>query len=215
MASPPDRICPHCGHSVATGWTIICDQCHGPLGGRPITLHADSGDALEPDTDDGSDWVEEPHWDDDPAPQPATLIRLYVGKQQEDAAAAFQVEAARLAAQGYYPVGQSWAAGQWGCGAWLFALVLCIFLIGILVFIYMLIVKPDGTLTVTDTLRDHDQLAQPAAQEVPSASELPGVQATSPLSLAARLAQLDEARAAGLITEDEYQKRRSVVIESV
>lgn len=65
------------------------------------------------------------------------------------AMADYQADAARLAAQGYFPISQSWAPGAYGCGAFLLALLLCVVLIGILVFIYMLIVKPAGTLSVT------------------------------------------------------------------
>ena len=54
-----------------------------------------------------------------------------------------------MATQGYYPTSQTWAPGSYGCGAFIFALILCLVLIGFLVFVYMLIVKPDGTLTVT------------------------------------------------------------------
>jgi len=65
----------------------------------------------------------------------------------------YQADAARLAAQGYFPISQSWAPGSYGCGAFLLALLLCVVLIGILVFIYMLIVKPAGTLSVTYEFR--------------------------------------------------------------
>jgi hypothetical protein len=80
------------------------------------------------------------------------IIRTYKGNQAE-ATAAYQADSARLAAQGYFPTSQSWAPGAYGCGAFLLALLLCFVLIGILVFIYMLIVKPDGTLSVTYELR--------------------------------------------------------------
>ncbi len=80
---------------------------------------------------------------------PQTLVRVYHGKQQADTASSLQHETDVLGRFGYQPSSQSWAQGQWGCGAWLAALVLCILLIGLLVFIYMLIVKPDGSLTVT------------------------------------------------------------------
>ena len=80
---------------------------------------------------------------------PATLIRRYNGAQQADAFAAFQQDARELAKQGYEPVSQSWAEGQWGAGALLIALVLLFVLVGLLVFTYMLLVKPAGTLTVT------------------------------------------------------------------
>jgi len=80
-----------------------------------------------------------------PAP---VIVRTYKGSQQS-AAAAFQKDAQLLAAQGYYPVSQNWAAGSWGCGAFLVALLLAIVLIGILIFVYLIVVKPAGTLTVT------------------------------------------------------------------
>ena len=86
-------------------------------------------------------------------PLPLTIVRVYKGGQQRDANRAFARDAEDLAPLGYVVTSQSWAQGQWGCGAWLFALLLCVLLIGILVFLYMLIVKPAGTLTVTYTLR--------------------------------------------------------------
>jgi hypothetical protein len=77
------------------------------------------------------------------------IVRTYKAKSQEAAAQKFQADAVHLAAQGYVPITQSWAQGSWGCGAFLVALLLAIVLIGILIFIYMILVKPDGTLTVT------------------------------------------------------------------
>jgi hypothetical protein len=50
-----------------------------------------------------------------------------------------------MAASGYFPVSQSWAPGQWGCGAFVIALLLAFLIIGIVIFIYLLVVKPDGT----------------------------------------------------------------------
>ena len=69
------------------------------------------------------------------------------------AALLFANDANTLAEHGYFPISQSYEPGQWGCGAFLVALLLCLVLIGILVFIYMLVVKPDGTLTVTYEFR--------------------------------------------------------------
>jgi hypothetical protein len=48
---------------------------------------------------------------------------------------------------------QSWAPGTYGAGAFLLALLLCFVLIGFLIFVYLLIVKPDGVLSVTYELR--------------------------------------------------------------
>ena len=77
------------------------------------------------------------------------IVRAYKGRSQADAVQKFQADATRLASEGYFPTSQSWAQGSWGCGAFIVALILCIVLIGILVFIYLLVVKPDGTLSVT------------------------------------------------------------------
>jgi hypothetical protein len=84
--------------------------------------------------------------------QQLVIIKTYRGSQ-EQATAAFQADSVEMAAQGYYPTSQTWAPGSYSCGAFLLALLLCFILIGIVVFIYMLIVKPDGTLTVTYELR--------------------------------------------------------------
>jgi hypothetical protein len=95
------------------------------------------------------------------------IIRTYRGRQQSDALTAFQRDAAELAKSNYYPTTQSWAQGQWGCGAFLVALLLFVVLVGILIFIYMLLVKPEGTLTVTYERRAQAQL--PATQAIPAA----------------------------------------------
>jgi hypothetical protein len=90
--------------------------------------------------------------------QPNTIIRTYRGNQARTTAW-FQSDAADLAKQGYYPTTQNWTPGAYGCGSFIAAVLLCFILIGFIVFIYMLIVKPDGTLTVTYEYRN----AQPVA----------------------------------------------------
>jgi hypothetical protein len=82
-----------------------------------------------------------------------TVVRIYKAGNQENAARAFQIDAARWAQLGYYPTSQSWAQGSYGCGAFLGALLLCVLVIGIVVFLYMLLVKAEGTLTVTYEFR--------------------------------------------------------------
>ena len=54
----------------------------------------------------------------------------------------------------YYPISSQYQAGEYGCGSFVLALLLCFILIGIIVFIYMLIVKPPGTLTVVYEYRE-------------------------------------------------------------
>jgi len=84
--------------------------------------------------------------------QSQLVTKTYKGSQS-DAMRAYQRDSANMAAQGYFPTSQTWAAGSYGCGAFLVALILCFVLIGVLVFIYMIIVKPDGILSVTYELR--------------------------------------------------------------
>jgi hypothetical protein len=88
-------------------------------------------------------------------PLPLTVIREYKGKQQKDANGEFAKEAQQFYALGYIVTSQSWAQGQWGCGAWLLALLAILLVgLGLLILAFMLIVKPTGTLTVTYTLKD-------------------------------------------------------------
>lgn len=82
------------------------------------------------------------------AEQKDVIVKTYTGSQ-ETATALFQKDAVEMAAKGYFPTSQSYAPGSYGCGAFLLALILCFVLIGILIFIYMLLVKPDGVLSVT------------------------------------------------------------------
>jgi len=81
------------------------------------------------------------------------IVRAYKGSHTETYAA-FQKEAGEMASHSYFPASQNWIPGQWGTGHFVVALLLCfVFFIGVLVFIYMLVVKPNGTLTVTYELR--------------------------------------------------------------
>lgn len=91
-----------------------------------------------------------------------SFVKTYKGRQQ-GAMAAFQADAAKWAAQGYVPTSQVWVPGSYGCGSFLVALLLCVVVIGLLIFVYMLIVKPPGTLTVTYSLQ---QVGSPAATGV-------------------------------------------------
>jgi len=92
-----------------------------------------------------------PEFSDTPvlADASAILVEAYKGKQRE-ATACFQAHSIVMAAEGYLPTWQSWAPGEWAREAYIVA-VLLIFLfgIGILFLAYLLIVEPEGVLTVT------------------------------------------------------------------
>ena len=81
------------------------------------------------------------------------ITKSYIGKQDK-ANSLFQADSIKMAEHNYYPRSQNWSQGQYGCGAFLIALALFFVVIGFLVFIYMLIVKPDGTLSVTYELKE-------------------------------------------------------------
>lgn len=101
------------------------------------------------------------------------IVRVYRGSRA-DSFGAFQMDAVSTGAAGYVPTSQSWTPGQWGAGQFFLALLLCLVLIGFIVFIYMAIVKPAGSLSViyqrTAQAPNH-VLDQPRAPVVPDAAE--------------------------------------------
>ena len=58
------------------------------------------------------------------------IIKNYTGRKT-DATEAFKKNAETMAARGYFPVTQTWQEGQWGCGSFLIALLLCLIVIGV------------------------------------------------------------------------------------
>ena len=76
------------------------------------------------------------------------IAKTYIGREAE-ATINFQADAALMAAQGYSPVFQSWAPGQWQSRSFITVLLLCLLIVGIPALVYLLVVTPDGALTVT------------------------------------------------------------------
>ena len=81
------------------------------------------------------------------------VIKDYNGTKK-DAYSLFVDDCKKMNQEGYYSVNKVWIDGTYGLGSFLFALFLCFFLIGFLVFIYMIIVKPKGILKVTYELKN-------------------------------------------------------------
>jgi len=106
--------------------------------------------------------------------KPATKIKTYKGKKDE-VAKAFEKNAVTMEKEGYFPISQSYEPGSWGCGAFIIAFLLCFILIGLIVFVYMMIVKPDGVLTVTYEYRgdavDVESVANDAEKVCPQCAE--------------------------------------------
>jgi hypothetical protein len=83
----------------------------------------------------------------------SVIVKTYSGSRA-DATARFKADAVKMSEQGYFPTSQTWAPGTWGASDFFAALLLCLLLIGILVFVYMLLVRPNtGSLSVTYELR--------------------------------------------------------------
>lgn len=96
---------------------------------------------------------------------PGTVTRSYKGSLPK-ATEAFQRDAVAMAQSEWFPTSQTYAPGSWGCGAFLVALLLWVLVVGFFIFIYMLVVKPDGQLVVTYEYRGSLQVPVAAAANV-------------------------------------------------
>ena len=83
------------------------------------------------------------------------IVEEYRGSQAAARKLYFK-DAKKKEKKGYVAVSENWTPGSHGFGSFIVALLLCIVLIGFLIFIYMLLVKPAGTLTVTYELKSID-----------------------------------------------------------
>jgi len=98
--------------------------------------------------------------------QPDKNIVWWYEGSEAIARAAFLKDAQKRSKEGYYPVSENYTPGRYSGWDFLFALLLCFILIGIIVFIYMLIVKPKGRLTVTYEYRKaENEIACPMCAE--------------------------------------------------
>jgi hypothetical protein len=94
---------------------------------------------------------------------PPVMTRTYRGTPSEGEVLR-SAEADVLARHGYLQSSQSYVEGKWGFGSYLAALLLCFVVVGFLILVYMLIMKPPGTLTVTYTRAE----AAPAPTRAPT-----------------------------------------------
>ena len=88
-----------------------------------------------------------------PDETPGTVTSSYRARSEAAARAFAAAEAARMEAEGYEVVGATWTPGAWPVGAWVGGAILSLWLIGIPILIYLVVVKPMGTLTVSRRLR--------------------------------------------------------------
>jgi hypothetical protein len=81
------------------------------------------------------------------------FIRGYGGGTYEKLIEAYHRDASLLLDQGYEPTGQHYIEGQWGFVMAFVATVTIPLLIGVIVWAYLLVKRPIGTLTVTYVYR--------------------------------------------------------------
>ena len=185
------KDCPQCGGRViASG--IRCFNCgYEYPAGAPDTLELDLRG------------------------NPPTFVRTYYGTQPAEAHAKMGRDGPTLADRGYFPVSQDWSAGQW-TGAETFIVIALfvaafvliffdllfalLFLVpGFLLLVYMLLVKPTGTLAVTYELR--------AAVSGPGPAPAPAT-----AGVMALLGQLGALHAGGVLTDTEFETKKAELL---
>lgn len=83
------------------------------------------------------------------AEESGMTVRPYRAKSEAAARLLYEADEPRMEADGYNSVQHQWVPGNRGPGPYLLAGFLCLWLIGIPLLIYLLWVKPDGSLLVT------------------------------------------------------------------
>ena len=90
------------------------------------------------------------------------IIKEYRGNEAQ-ARGLYIKDSLKKEKEGYIPFSENFSPGAYTTGNFILAALLCFVLIGFIVFVYMLIVKPKGTLTVTYAYQD--KKAKAAAAE--------------------------------------------------
>ena len=95
-----------------------------------------------------------------PAPVPDELLgedvilRTYGAARPSDAIVWYQRDLYHLVEHGYLPSTQSWIPGQWSGWAFLATILLMPIYVGFIILVYLLIVRPHGTMVATYVRRD-------------------------------------------------------------
>lgn len=91
------------------------------------------------------------------------ILRTYWAQRPADAIRWYQRDLDDLVDHGYLPTGHSWAPGEWTFAPFLVGILLAPLGIGVVLLIYLAVLRPDGTLTATFVLRDRVRLPSPPA----------------------------------------------------
>lgn len=144
-------------------------------------------------------------------PRGSVQVQTYKAKNQSAAAAQFALESSKMAAQGYHPTNQSWAAPSY---ARLIITPLVLIFVGLLLvgfygligglvlgIIYVLLVRPVGSLMVTYERR---------AETAPAP-----VAAPLPRDHMGDLDRLGDLRDRGLITPEDYAAKKAEILARI
>lgn len=92
------------------------------------------------------------------------ILRTYWAHRPADAIRWYQRDLDDLVDHGYLPAGHTWAPGEWTFGHFLVGILLAPFGIGVIVLLYLAILRPAGILTAAFVLRD---LVRPSSPPAP------------------------------------------------
>jgi hypothetical protein len=81
-------------------------------------------------------------------------IFYVTGASEQEARERIRPAVLELESQGFRLTSEKWTPGAWTSGDFFMALLACLLLVGILVFLYMLVVKPKGRLTARYDMLD-------------------------------------------------------------
>jgi hypothetical protein len=92
-------------------------------------------------------------------------IRIYKGNRPE-ANEQFEIDKQKASKDNYYPISERYEKVGYSSSDFITAAILCIFIVGLFIFIYMLIVKPKGQLVVVYEKGKKTKICPLCAEEV-------------------------------------------------
>ncbi len=101
------------------------------------------------------------------------VIKKYKGKELKTREL-FNQDHEKMLKDGYHVVSERYIPGQYSTMNFIVAVLLCFLLVGIFIFLYMLIVKPDGMLVVTyeykEEIKEDSKVCPECAETIKSAA---------------------------------------------